>query len=199
MGWQSNNPWNMNRKVQSQRNNWKRQQNWRGDNRFNSAQNGPYSYNESWQQYPYQNNCWQSVPQTMYPMPNRSHAGYRMPYNGPQHGNSSNSDGTNQYYQSTETNFQINNMQSQYPRALFGAPPRFNPPYPSVETNCHQFSNTSYSYTNTSYPTYTQLPVPMTDANTYWSPPVPSSIPPSDIKDATSDIQNAITDRNSSK
>lgn len=201
MGWQSNNPWNMNRKVQPQRNNWKRQQNWRGDNRFNSAQNEPYSCNESWQQYPYQNNYWQPVPQTMYPMP-RSYAGYRMPYNRPQlpqYGNSSNSDGTNQYYQGAETNFQINNIQSQYPRALFGAPPRFNPPYPSVGTNCHQFSNAPFSYMNTSYPTYSQSLVPMTDANAYWSPPGPSSIPPLDTKNVTSDVKNAITDRNSSK
>lgn len=181
----------MNRNVQSQRN-WKRQQNWRGGNRFNSAQNGPYSYNESWQQYPYQNNCWQPVPQNVYPMSNNSYAGYRMPYNGPQlPQHSSSSDGAHQYYQSTESNFRSNNIQSQYPRALFGASPRFNSPYPSVGTNCHQFSSTSYSYMNTSYPT--QLPVPMTDANTYWSPPVPSSVPPSDTKDAT------ITDQNSSK
>lgn len=197
MAWQSNNPWNQSRNVQSQRNNSnklitkKRQQNWKDGNRFNSPRDGSYSFNESWQQY--QNNCWQPVPQNIYPMPNRLYAGYRMSYNGPrlpQCGNSSNSDSTNQYYQSAESSFQ-SNIQNQYPRVLFGAPPRFNPSCPSVGMNCHQFSHMSYSYMNTSsYPTYMQPPMPMTDANAYWPTPISPPIP--------SDTINAIADSNSS-
>lgn len=117
MGWQSNHPWNKNRNTQFQRYNRKRQQNWGGGSHFNSVQDGTYSYNESWQQYPYQNNAyWQLVPQNpMYPISNRPHAGYRASHNGPhlpQYGNSNNSDGANQYYQGIEPNFQSNDIKS---------------------------------------------------------------------------------------
>jgi len=123
MGWQSSHSWNKNKNVQSQRYNRKRQQNRSNDSHFNPAQDGTYSYNESWQQYPYQNNAyWQPVPQNMYPMSNRPYAGYRPSYNGPhlpQYGNSNNSDSANQYYQGTELNFQSNDTQNQYPRISF--------------------------------------------------------------------------------
>jgi len=139
MGWQSNHPWNKNRNPQSRRYNRKRRQNWNSDNYYNSAQNGPC--NESWQQYPYQNNAyWYPVAQNM-PIFDRSYAGYGISYNEShllQHDNSSNSDNTSQYYQGAESNFQT--MQNQYPEFQFGAPPRFNPACPSININYHQFS-----------------------------------------------------------
>jgi len=124
MGWQSSHP-NKNKNGQSQRYNRKRQQNWSNGSHFNSAQDGTYSYNESWQQYPnnaYQNNAyWQPVPQNIYPMSNRSYVGYRPSYNGPhlpQYGNSNNLDSPNQYYQG-KLNFQSNGTQNQYPKIPF--------------------------------------------------------------------------------
>ncbi|XP_071631931.1 uncharacterized protein [Temnothorax longispinosus] len=158
--WQSNHPWNRNRNVRPQRYNQRRQRNWSGGNRFNSAQTpGPYPYQESWQQYPYQNNVpWQPVPQNMHPMSNRSYAGYGT-YNAPhlaQDGNLSNTDGTNQYYQ---------------------------------EMNCHQFSNTPYPYMNMpSYPTHVQSSLQMANANACWPPPAPPSLdtPSTTIEDPNS-------------
>ncbi|XP_071575332.1 uncharacterized protein [Temnothorax nylanderi] len=159
--WQSNHPWNRNRNVRSQRYNQRRQRNWSGGNRFNSAQTpGPYPYQDPWQQYPYQNNApWQPVPQNMHPMSNRSYAGYGTSYNAPhlaQDGNLSNTDGTNQYYQ---------------------------------EMNCHQFSNTPYPYMNMpSYPTHVQSSLQMANANACWPPPAPPSLdtPSTTIEDPNS-------------
>jgi len=107
MGWQSNHPWNKNKKVQSQRYKQK-QQNWNSGSHFNSTQNGTYSYN-AWQQYPYQNNTyWQPIPQNMYPISNRPYTGYRPTFSGSrlqQYSNPSNLDGAHQYYQGTKPNF----------------------------------------------------------------------------------------------
>ncbi|XP_024872594.1 H/ACA ribonucleoprotein complex non-core subunit NAF1 isoform X5 [Temnothorax curvispinosus] len=158
--WQSNHPWNRNRNVRPQRYNQRRQRNWSGGNRFNSARTpGPYPYQESWQQYPYQNNApWQPGPQNMPPMSNRSYAGYGT-YNAPhlaQDGNLSNTDGINQYYQ---------------------------------EMNCHQFSNTPYPYMNMpSYPTHVQSSLQMANANACWPPPAPPSLdtPSTTIEDPNS-------------
>ncbi|TGZ52975.1 H/ACA ribonucleoprotein complex non-core subunit NAF1 [Temnothorax longispinosus] len=200
--WQSNHPWNRNRNVRPQRYNQRRQRNWSGGNRFNSAQTpGPYPYQESWQQYPYQNNVpWQPVPQNMHPMSNRSYAGYGT-YNAPhlaQDGNLSNTDGTNQYYQGTyqnfqsyniQNNFQSNGVQDQYYEVSFGAPPRFNLASPPVEMNCHQFSNTPYPYMNMpSYPTHVQSSLQMANANACWPPPAPPSLdtPSTTIEDPNS-------------
>jgi len=107
MGWQSNHPWNRNKKVQPQRYKQK-QQNWNSGSHFNSTQNGTYSYN-AWQQYPYQNNAyWQPIPQNMYPISNRPYTGYRPTFSGSrlqQYSNSNNLDGAHQYYQGTKLNF----------------------------------------------------------------------------------------------
>lgn len=180
MSWQSNHPWNQNRNVHSPRYNRKRQHNWRD----NSAQDGSYSYNESWQQYPYQNNAyWQPIPENVYLMSNRPHEDYRTSHDRSylqQYGNSSTSDGANQYYQNVESNFQSNNTQNQYPRIFFGAPPRFNSCPPAM-TN-YQFPSASYSYMP-SYSNYAQPPVPTTNTNSHWSAPVPPSS--SDTKDST--------------
>ncbi|XP_077280172.1 uncharacterized protein LOC143907339 isoform X4 [Temnothorax americanus] len=200
--WQSNHPWNRNRNVRPQRYNQRRQRNWSGGNRFNSAQTpGPYPYQESWQQYPYQNNApWQPVPQNVHPMSNRSYAGYGT-YNAPhlaQDGNLSNTDGTNQYYQGTyqnfqsyniQNNFQSNGVQDQYYQVSFGASPRFNLASPPVEMNCHQFSNTPYPYMNMpSYPTHVQSSLQISNANACWPPPAPPSLdtPSTTIEDPNS-------------
>lgn len=190
-GWQSNHPWNKNRNVQSQKRNWKKQQNWSSSSHPNSAQAGSYSYNESWQQYPHQNDAyWQPVPPN--PMSNGPYY-QRASYNEPrlpQYGNynSNNSADANQYYQGAEYNF--DNTQNQYPRIPFGAPPSFNPAFPSVGIGYSQFSN-SYSYMNTPYST--QQPMSMTNADAYWS--LPSSIPSSssDMTDATTVDPNSPT------
>lgn len=194
-GWQSNHPWNRNRNVQSQRRNRKKQHNWSSTSHFNSAQVGSYSYNESWQQYPHQNDAyWQPVPPN--PMSNGPYY-QRASYNGPRlpqygHYNSNNSADANLYYQGAEYNF--NNTQNQYPRMPFDAPPNFNPAFPSVGINYSQFSNVSYSYMNTpSYPTCTQQLMPITNADAYWSSS--SSVPPSssDTTDATTIDPNSPT------
>ncbi|XP_011694258.1 PREDICTED: H/ACA ribonucleoprotein complex non-core subunit NAF1 [Wasmannia auropunctata] len=102
VGWRSNHPWNQNRRVQSPRCNWNRQQSW-GD-RSNSAQNGTYSYNESWNQYPYQNNAyWQPFPQNVYPMSN----GYptEPAYAGPPYTSYGPHYGANQCYQGINYQF----------------------------------------------------------------------------------------------
>jgi len=183
MGWQSNHPWSTNRNIRFQRYNWRRQQNWSGGNYFDSAQGGPYPYSESWQQFPYQDStCWQPIPQNMHSMSNRSYinaTGYNVSYNKPhlpQYGNSSNSNGSNQYYQSANLSFQSNNEQNPYPEGPFSNPSRFNSASLSRGTNYHQFSNTPYPYLNTPpYPAYPQSALPMVDANAYWSSSVPSS------------------------
>lgn len=136
MGWQSNHPWNKNRNVRKYTRG--RRQNWNGGNR--PAHNGPYTYNESWQQYPYQNNgYWHQVPQNMHAMYS-SYAGYGISYNESHLLQHSNSDNTSQYYQGTEPNFP--SMPNHYPTFQFGAAPIFNPACPPIneEMPYHQFS-----------------------------------------------------------
>lgn len=180
--WQSNHPWNRNAKFQ--KNQAKGQQPLRNNSHFNLSQYGPYSYNDSWMQYQCQNNMhWPPVPRNMHPMFNRPNAEYRPPFNEsglPQYGNynSNNSGDGKQYFQGATPNSQCNNMQPQYSRIPFGAPPRFNPMFPpSLPMNYPQLPNASFSYIDMSYPISVR---PHTNAP--W-PSLPPPPPPS--KDST--------------
>ncbi|XP_070156100.1 H/ACA ribonucleoprotein complex non-core subunit NAF1 [Polyergus mexicanus] len=176
--WQSNHPWNRNAKFQ--KNQTKGQQLLRNNSHFNLSQYRPYSYNDSWMQYQYQNNMhWPPVPRNMHPIFNRSNAEYRPSFNEsglPQYGNynSNNSGDGKQYFQGATPNSQCNNMQPQYSRIPFGAPPRFNPMFPpSLPISYPQLSNASFSCIDMSYPISVQ---PHTNA--LW-PSLPPPPPPS--------------------
>ncbi|KAL6422713.1 hypothetical protein ACFW04_010742 [Cataglyphis niger] len=173
--WQSNHPWNRNAKFKR---NQERQQALRNSH-FNPAQCGPYSYNDSWMQ---NNMHWPPVPRNMHPMFNGPNAEYRPPFNEsglPQYGNyNSNSSGDGkQYFQGvTRSSSQRNNMQ--YSRIPFGAPPRFNPMFPSFPMTYPQPPNASFSYmdmsrpisvrpqTNALWPSLSPPPPPSTDSKT---------------------------------
>ncbi|KMQ97162.1 h aca ribonucleoprotein complex non-core subunit naf1 [Lasius niger] len=171
--WQSTHPWNRN--AQFQRYNQERQQALRNNGHFNLSQYGQYSYNDSWLQYQYQSNMhWPPVPRNMHPMFNRPNAEYGPSFNEsclPQYGNyNSNSSGAT-------PNSQCNNMQPQYPRIPFGAPPRFNPTFPSFPMNYPQLPNASFSYIDmSSYPISARPPMHTNALCSSLPPPPPPSI-----------------------